>query len=306
MKKYRIENIEADESVFRNLEEMEDVLSKSARGLPSYGAVGVKGGFEAEGQGMDEITYMEKLDPINLPITCKIGGPEAVNDVRLLKSRGINRIQVPMVRECVDLKKIVQTVQDTGDNNQSFEICINLESNGAYKSRKELLECPEISYVSKVNVGKSDFGLSAGLSANDEEILRLSRLILLDAREKNLRCGVGGSIVPSCIDRVIYIIEPDEIETRHVIFSVDEMTNPQESIRAALDFELLFHKVFIKKLNQDIRQIEKNVEIAYFESTFKEIRKRQLQKRIQDLQARLMLSNERTTTKLAISEVMFW
>jgi hypothetical protein len=54
-----------------------------------HGLVGLKGGTEVEDMTFEEICYLKKLGEPDLPLIVKIGGPEARNDIRMLKSIAI-------------------------------------------------------------------------------------------------------------------------------------------------------------------------------------------------------------------------
>lgn len=220
-----------------NHTEGEDTLRDLLDELKTLGAVALKGGFEAEAQTLEDVLRMRMLDP-RLPITVKIGGPEAYSDLRLLFEWGIRSFVAPMVETPFAVRKVVQAMRTLcGDDVQLLEASINLESVTAYRLRHDILSCPDVPAIAKVNVGRTDLAASVDRSVYSGVVMHMTRSLIAVARARGLRTGLGGSIVPDMIEAVLAGCAPDEFETRHVIFETARTGDAPAAVRLALEFE---------------------------------------------------------------------
>lgn len=225
-------------------------IRDAAKELIAFGCIGFKTGKEAESQGIEEIGWIkETLDIV--PITCKVSGQEAITDLMELRSIGINIVVFPMIETPFGLRKSIQAAQHVADGNKPFEISINLESVEAFRNRMDIFNCAEIAHVSKINIGKTDLAASLGLKPNDDQILQACQVFKQLARDKNIKFGIGGKIEAASIEHVLEIVQPDEVETRHVIFDVKKMTHPREAIESALKFEMLLSEGWLENLQKE-------------------------------------------------------
>lgn len=215
-------------------------LKEALHQLRECGASGLKAGFEAEGQALDEIVRMSTLDPA-LPLTVKIGGPEARTDLRNLVDWSIFSFVAPMVESPFAVLKTVQNAaaMTEGGDLSRFTISLNIESVAAHAARRAILSCEAAAHVSKVNVGRTDLAASVGVPVESQQIQQMTRDILDEARSARKTTGIGGSLAPSTIEKFLAAVKVDEFETRHVIFRTDRVRDAQAAVRVALDFELV-------------------------------------------------------------------
>jgi hypothetical protein len=181
---------------------------------------------------------MATLDP-DLPLTVKIGGPEARTDLRNLVDLDIPRFVAPMIESPFAVLKAVQNATaTTGRNPSGLEICLNLESVAAHAARREILGCRAAAAVAKVNVGRTDLAASLDAPVESPEVLAMTRDIVAEARRTGKGTGVGGSLAPATIETLLDACRPDEFETRHVIFTVARVRDAAAAVTAALRLEL--------------------------------------------------------------------
>lgn len=206
--------------------------------VKELGATGLKAGFEAEAQDLDDVVRMASLDPA-LPLTVKIGGPEARTDLRNLVDWSIMRFVAPMIESPFAVLKTVQNATATmGADPTGLEICLNLESIAAHAARREILSCPAARWVAKVNVGRTDLAASADVPVESRAVTEMTHDIVVEARRAGKIVGIGGSLTPATIEALLATTRPDEFETRHVIFSTTRARDASAAVAAALKLEL--------------------------------------------------------------------
>jgi hypothetical protein len=214
-------------------------IKEALHQLRECGAIGLKAGFEAEGQALDEVVRMSTLDPA-LPLTVKIGGPEARTDLRSLVDWSIFSFVAPMVESPFAVLKTVQNAAAITEGDLSrFTISLNMESVAAHVARRAILGCEAAGAVRKVNVGRTDLAASIGAPVESQQVQQMTRDIVDEARSAGKTTGVGGSLSPSTIEKFLATCKVDEFETRHVIFRTDGVRDAHTAVVAALDFELL-------------------------------------------------------------------
>jgi len=103
----------------------------------NYGLVGVKGGTEVEAMSFEEIKFLKQVSKGIVPLTVKIGGPEARNDVEFMLSIGTEVILAPMIESVYSLKNFVDMMKSI-DSERSSALAINIETITAYKSLEEI------------------------------------------------------------------------------------------------------------------------------------------------------------------------
>jgi hypothetical protein len=214
------------------------VIRELLHHVKQLGATGLKAGFEAEGQDLDEVVRMSTLDP-ELPLTVKIGGPEARTDLRNLVDWSITRFVAPMIESPFAVLKTVQNAAaTTGGEPSRLEICLNLESVAAHAARREILGCAAAAAVAKVNVGRTDLAASLAVPVESRQVHEMTHDIVVEARRAGKGTSIGGSLTPATIEGLLAAFRPDEFETRHVIFTAARVRDAREAVSVALRLEL--------------------------------------------------------------------
>jgi len=215
--------------------------------------VGVKAEFEAEGTRLEEaLRLKEVLMKVNLGLTLKIGGCEAIRDMYEARVIGVSRIVAPMVESPYALKKFLGAIDLSipEDERQDIAFAVNIETIDACRRFDEMLDLKDIEKLNGVVVGRVDLSGSLGLDRtviNGEEIGKLTAEILAKAKKKNLECAVGGAISAHSLPilRSFPQGQLDYYETRKVIFGCPGALhngNANKGLLKAVEFELLWLK----------------------------------------------------------------
>jgi 4-hydroxy-2-oxoheptanedioate aldolase len=228
---------------------MVDLLSDLKQ---NHNVVGVKAEFEAEGTRLEEaLRLKEVLMKVDLGLTLKIGGCEAIRDMYEARVIGVARIVAPMVESPYALKKFLAAIDLAipADERQDIAFAVNIETIDACKRFDEMLSQPEIDRLTGIVVGRVDLGGSLGLdrnAVNGEELYKLTHEVTAKAKAHNLECAIGGAISAHSLPvlRKLPAGQVDYYETRKVIFGCPAaLDNGAEiGLLKAVEFELLWLK----------------------------------------------------------------
>jgi len=234
--------------------------------------VGIKGGTEVEAMNFAEIKIMKELSNKIVPMTIKIGGPEAINDINYMLSIGIDRILAPMIETPYALRNFIKTMESL-DPKQKAERVINLETIYGYLNISEIFESESFKTIKQVTIGRSDLSASIELGVDSKRITAISADIVQKATEKGKLTSVGGQISSSNVNLIKNEIKPDFINTRHMIFKANSK-NLVENTTEALNWEREFYTYLLNQFpqrssfyNEKIASAEERINIAIKEFT---------------------------------------
>jgi len=215
-----------------------------------YGVFEIKAEFEAEGSRMEEMMRLKDVtSKLDLPIILKIGGVEAVTDMFNALSIGVTGIIAPMAETPFAVSKFLNSIKSfiPKDNAEDIGFAINIETLTAYKNLDEILALESIKQLQAITIGRVDMvsSMQGDRSiVNSQELLIMCEDIFRKAKEKNLKCGLGGAISTESIDFIKYLANKklvDKYETRKVVYHSDAIfSNPKEGLLKGVEFELLW------------------------------------------------------------------
>lgn len=188
---------------------------------------------------------------VDLGLTLKIGGCEAVRDMYEARVIGVARIVAPMVESSYALKKFLGAVDLAipEDERTDLDFAVNIETQEACRRFDEMLALPNIAKLDGIVIGRVDLVGSMGLdraSVNSPEVTAVFTRILAKAKEKGLETAIGGGV--SAHSLPVFQGLPkgylDRYETRKVIFGCPGALNDgsDKGILMAVEFELLWLK----------------------------------------------------------------
>lgn len=226
----------------------------------SYGVTSLKAEFEAEGASFEDVLLLKQYcDFVGLDLTLKIGGCEAVRDIKDAKLIGVNNIVAPMIETPFALKKFVNAINNIYDIPP--KLFINIESCTAVRNFNEIVNSKEFAQITGVVIGRSDL-LKSYEFDDFNSIFGITKKIV----EKTISCGkntiIGGNICPNSVDFLLNIENLPAFETRKVVFDMSIMRNPSDlkkAISEALSFEILLLENKLKtsdiKYTMDIERL---------------------------------------------------
>lgn len=237
----------------------------------NHNIFGLKAEFETEGATYEEVAYLKNLaNDLELDLTLKIGGCEAVRDLQDAKSLGANTIIAPMIESSYAAKKYIDAINRNFSKNeqQNIKFLINIETIQGLKCLDEIFNSEFSNSINGIVFGRTDMLGSLQLPSkdvNDDILFNYAETIAEITKKYNKEFIIGGGISPSSISffKKISKTHLNKVETRKIVFEAKKLlnsTNIEENIIKAIEFELLWLKNkenLFKKTNQaDKKRIE--------------------------------------------------
>tara|TARA_Y100000034_G_C6867985_1_gene395805 strand:+ start:97 stop:846 length:750 start_codon:yes stop_codon:yes gene_type:complete len=216
----------------------------------------IKISLEDEGLTFDQavqITCNAHMNNVN--VTMKIGGAEAISDMRFAYNIGCNGCVAPMIESKYALHKFISSIHRF--NFDFDKLYINIETKQAYENIESILNSMDVNYLDGIVLGRSDFIQSFNKPKNkvdSNECLEMAKDIFKLAKSKNLKTLMGGNINTNSIDFIKKLYGEDlldYIETRNVKVKLSDkfLSNYHKNISKMLDFEVSFLKSKYKTLD---------------------------------------------------------
>lgn len=231
-----------------------------------YHIKGIKAEFEAEGTSYQDMVRLRRLTlQAGVKLFVKIGGVEAVRDLKDSLELGVDGIIAPMVESPFGIKKFLDAYRSVFPA-KDHHLAINIETKQAVLLLPEILATAYPS-IDAITIGRTD--LSA--SYFDPEITPDSDFIwetietIIETAADRFTITVGGNIsnmtqekmpqYPLAVKTVSYV------ETRKVIIPTDAFLTNRSALLDALWFEELFilsrKEVSERFLAPDLKRLDK-------------------------------------------------
>tara|TARA_Y100001972_G_scaffold90146_1_gene110327 strand:+ start:1436 stop:2170 length:735 start_codon:yes stop_codon:yes gene_type:complete len=206
---------------------------------------GVKISLEDEGLTSDQCVKIACLSHLNnIPLTMKIGGAEAISDIRIAHNIECEGCVAPMIESSYALHKFISSVF-----NNSFEfkkLYINVESKQAYLNIENILNSPDAKHLSGIVLGRSDFVQSFGYTkdkVDSDEVYSMAEKIFTLAKKKGLITLMGGNLNVNSLDFIKSLYDKkllDYVETRNVKVKLtkDFLENYSDNLTQMVRFEI--------------------------------------------------------------------
>lgn len=211
-----------------------------------YGLEGIKAEFEAEGSGFNDLVRLRRLtEKAGVRLFLKIGGVEAVRDIRDSLELGVDGLIAPMVESAFGLEKFLSAYESVYGRHR-IRLAINVETSGAIGQLGAILDLAT-RVIDGVTLGRTD--LSA--SYMDEEVVpdcelvdSLVMSVGKAAKMRGLGFTVGGGVSGRTVERYGRMPElaslVDCMETRKVVLPTRSMLDGGEALNEALRLEELY------------------------------------------------------------------
>ncbi|MGP2657657.1 aldolase/citrate lyase family protein [Malaciobacter sp. WC5094] len=223
-----------------------------------YNLQGIKAEFEAEGSSFRDLMRLRRLtSKAGVNLYLKIGGVEAVRDIRDALEIDVDGLIAPMVESKFGAKKFYDSLQKVYGNH-IVHTTLNLETKNAIEQFDELLEFANNKF-DNITIGRSDLAASyfdKDINPDSNFTFELLQSIGQKVRNSNLTFTVGGSLSAKTVDKInteytdlkeiIY-----KLETRKVILPTISFVEKEKAIKEALKFEELY--ILSKKEFSDVQ-----------------------------------------------------
>ncbi len=234
----------------------------------SFGAVAVKASMESEGILLTEMLRLKEIImAAGVGMSVKIGGCEAITDARIAQGYGVSILLGPMIESRFALEKFLGVAGSvfSEDEREDTKFYINIETMDGYRKLDEILAAENLPLLHAIVLGRTDLRSALKAETVDcQEMLNVAKGVFKKAKEKSLRCIVGGGITEKTVP---YLEElgglADGFETRKVVFYADvkDTGRTREAIRQALHFEYLWYQLrqqmYLRLYHEDEDKMEK-------------------------------------------------
>ncbi len=168
--------------------------------VENEGLIGIKTSFEDEGATFNEtIRLKEVCNQSKVKLNLKIGGPEAIRDIKDLSIIGVKGVVAPMVESAFGLKKFIDSVNKTlpEDIVSALQLFVNIETQQAVSNIDSILAIKESDSLYAITVGRVDLVSSMGKDrshVNSDEVFKMTKSVFTKVKEKGLKACVGGAV----------------------------------------------------------------------------------------------------------------
>jgi hypothetical protein len=238
--------------------------------IENEGLVGIKTSFEDEGALFNETIRLKEIcNQAKTKITLKIGGPEAIRDLKDSTVIGVKGLVAPMVESEFGVKKFIQATKShiPEDTLSSIQLNINIETITAVNNTNKMLEVEEAHELYGVTVGRVDLVSSMGKDrtyVNSDEIYKMTKNVFTKVKEKGLKACLGGAVSTDSLNFLKKLHSEgllDKFETRYAMFDPSiTLKNLSRALSKAQMFEyewlMCKHELYTSMANQDIKRIQ--------------------------------------------------
>lgn len=233
------------------------MFEETLQDLRRHGALSLKAEFEAEGSTYEEVSALGDLARNSgLGLTVKIGGCEAIRDLRDAITLHADSIVAPMIESPYAAQKFVQAAFREVAHVATTalpELTLNIETVTGVSALHDILLMDDFTYIGRIVVGRSDLAGSLGLGPDGvegSEVRAHARRVFELARHQRIHTTLGGGITVASLPFLgAFSGLIDTVETRKVVFDLSNTDDARlvSGIKLALRFELqwLQHKAVL-------------------------------------------------------------
>lgn len=236
----------------------------------NYGVIGVKTSFEDEGALFNEVIRLKEIcNQAKTKLTLKIGGPEAIRDMKDATIIGVKGIVAPMVESAFGLKKFINAVNKNINQDiiNSWQLSINVETKGAVNDIDNIINLDEYKKLYNITIGRVDLSASMGLTRNDinnKFMFETVKKAFTKIKKTGIKTTLGGAISTES-EKFIKSLHKDllldRFETRYILFDASvALKNYNKCLFKAQEFEYEWlntkREYYLQLANLDLQRIE--------------------------------------------------
>lgn len=220
----------------------------------NHHATAVKGNMESTGMQTWELMRLkEVVMRSGLKLTIKLGGAEAITDMREARAVGADRIAAPMTSCEFSLRKYIAAINYIfpAEEKKGTDFIFYIETITAYNNLDAMLKLPNLGELSALVIGREDFVWSMGLTGTDDDynnpkVFQLTRDTLTKAKAKGLETTIGGGTTSERNLKTLRELGPgllDGFQTKMVRFKCPAAFDDKNAgLLKATEFEILWVK----------------------------------------------------------------
>ena len=229
-----------------------------------YGLCAVKAEFEAEGATFRDLVRLRRWTARqDIALHQKIGGVEAMRDIKDALDLGVDGLIAPMVESPFGVTKFTEAVGSVFSGHDVYK-SINIETRTAVMHIDDILTEAK-GKVDNVTIGRTDLSHSyfdAEVKPDGDFISDLIQTISYKVRAVGLALTLGGSITAQSINQLRKNREDLEgriysIETRKIILPIESFLGKKGALEEALRFEELYLRAKLET-EQLLSQADRN------------------------------------------------
>jgi hypothetical protein len=232
-----------------------------------YDLQGIKAEFETEGSSFRDLVRLRRItDKSNVSLYLKIGGVEALRDIKDSLEIGVDGLIAPMVESQFGLKKFLDAVASIYKN-KSIHRSINIETEQAVANFDEIIALGMKKNLDNITVGRTDLSCSyfdSQITPDCDFIFDLLTDLGNKIAATEMTMTVGGSLSRQSIEQFKKRSDAWDgliryFETRKVILPAEVMLKGKNSIVQAHRFEELY--ILAKKEMGDLFMESENARL---------------------------------------------
>ena len=238
--------------------------------VENHGLVGVKTSFEDEGASFNEVLRLKEIcNQSKTKVTLKIGGPEAIRDIKDSMIIGVKGLVAPMVESEFGLQKFIGAVNANlpAEVVSSLQLNVNIETTTAVSNIDKILSNKNAEALYGVTVGRVDLVSSMNKdrnSVNSDEIYTIAHDVFERTKKIGAKACIGGAVSIDSLDFLKKLHSDkllDKFETRYAIFDPSiTLKNLSRALFKAqmFEYEWLTNKMdyYQNQANQDEARIK--------------------------------------------------
>ena len=231
----------------------------------THGITAIKASFETEDiQLFELLRIVEFASASGVGIVVKLGGSEALTDIRLAKMLGATATLGPMIESKFALEKYLELCGRTFTAGEDVKYLINIETGAGCSRIEEITSAYNVDMLDTVVLGRTD--LSISINANDvnaPEILALAQGLFTKLKQRSIRCLVGGGITAKAVPFLQQLDGlVDGFETMKVVFGDYSKArhNLDQGIQLALEYELKWYQLKQQYYEERSREYAKKID----------------------------------------------
>lgn len=213
-----------------------------------FGIISVRSEFENEGASFKEAQKLKELSSaLDLGLTIKIGGCEAVVDIYNAYKLEASSIIAPMIETSYSCKKFIQALNSIYSTQelQSIKTLINIETITGFNNLVDILTTEHIDQIDGVVLGRVDMSGSLGLQRNQvdsDTILNVAKVMSEHLSYYRKALIIGGGISIDSLSFLKNVSNLSQFETRKIVFesSCLNQSDIVQGLALAIEFELLW------------------------------------------------------------------